>query len=46
MESLQALSEESPILLAQHIRRYAKSIQSYDLETSVKLFKLAQSIGE
>lgn len=46
MESLQALSEESPILLAQHIRRYAKSIQNYDLETSIKLFKLAQSIGE
>lgn len=46
MESLQALAEESPILLVQHIRRYAKSIQSYDLETSIKLFKLAQSIGE
>lgn len=46
MDSLQVLAAESPILLAKHINTYAKSIQSYDLETSIKLFKLAQSIGE
>lgn len=43
-DSLQKLSNESPAILAMYISKYAKSIQSKDLATAVKLFKLAKSI--
>lgn len=43
-DSLQKLSHESPTILALYITKYAKSIQRTDLETAVKLFKLAKSI--
>lgn len=46
MASLEAISNEKPALIAAHIRRYAKSIQSNDLETTIKLLKLANSIEE
>jgi len=42
--SLEALSEESPILIGAHISKYAKSIQSSDLETALKLFQIVKSI--
>jgi len=43
-DSLQKLSGESPAILAMYITKYAKSIQTKDLATAVKLFKLAKSI--
>lgn len=42
--SLQKLSNESPVILAMYINKYAKSIQSTDLVTAIKLFKIAKSI--
>ena len=44
--SLIAMSDEAPILLSRHIRKYAKSIFNSDPEVSLKLFKIAQSIEE
>jgi hypothetical protein len=46
IDSLESMADEKPALIAAHIRRYAKSIQSSDLETTVKLLKLAKSIKE
>lgn len=45
-QSLETLSHTNPQLMARYIGKYAKSIQSTDLKTAVKLFKLAKSIGE
>jgi len=43
-ESLQSLSDEHPIILANYIAKYAKSIQETDLETAVKLFNIVKNI--
>ena len=43
-ESLQSLSNEHPIILANYIAKYAKSIQETDLETAVKLFNIVKNI--
>ncbi len=42
--SLQALSNEEPIILANYISKYAKSIQDKDLETAIKLFNIVKNI--
>lgn len=42
--TLETLSNESPIILASFIRKYAQTIQSADPETSINLFKIAKSI--
>src|ERR1035437_2033404 len=44
INSLECLANEDPLILASFIRQYAKSIQATDIATSIKLFKLAQSI--
>lgn len=43
-ESLRSLSNEEPIILANYISKYAKSIQNTDLETAVKLFNIVKNI--
>lgn len=43
--SLEALSGESPLILASIIRKYAKSIQSTDPTTAIQLLKIASTIG-
>jgi len=43
-DSLETLGEESPQFLAIHIAKYAKSIQSSDPETALKLFQIVKSI--
>jgi hypothetical protein len=43
--SLEALSGESPLILATIIRKYAKSIQSTDPATAIQLLKIASNIG-
>ena len=43
-KSLNYLSDEKPIVLAAHIKRYAKSIWKNDPETSIKLFNIVKSI--
>lgn len=43
-ETLESMSNESPIILANYITKYAKSIQLTDLETSIKLFNISKSI--
>jgi hypothetical protein len=42
--SLEALSEESPILIGAHISKYAKSIMGTDPETAIKLLQIAKSV--
>jgi hypothetical protein len=42
--SLQTMSQEDPRILAGYIAKYAQSIQSSDLETSIKLLGLVKSI--
>lgn len=42
--SLKFMKNESNLLLSSHIKRYAQSIWSTDPETSIKLFKISQSI--
>jgi hypothetical protein len=42
--SLQSLSNESPMMLALFIKKYANSIKITDPNTSSKLFKIAQQI--
>lgn len=44
VDSLQVFSNENPSLLAAHISKYAKSIQSEQPEMAVKLFKIAKSL--
>lgn len=44
MSSLNALANESPIILAAFIKKYARSIEESDPETSIKLFGIAKSI--
>ena len=43
-ESLQAMSQESPLILAKYIAKYAASIQTTDPETAVNLFGIAKQI--
>jgi hypothetical protein len=43
-QSLETMAEESPSVLASHIIRYARSILNSDLETSIKLLKIASNI--
>lgn len=43
-ETLEAMSGETPLLLASFIRKYATKIQESDPETSINLFKIAKSI--
>lgn len=43
-QSLETMSGESPAILANYINKYAKSIQSTDLETSIKLFGISKAI--
>lgn len=43
-KTLEKLSNESPRILAGFINKYAKSIQTKDLDTSIKLFKIANQI--
>jgi hypothetical protein len=43
-ESLQSLSNEEPILLSAHIKKYARSIQITDPETAIQLFQIAKNI--
>jgi hypothetical protein len=44
LSSLESLSNESPFLLASYIAKYARSIQSYDTATAIKLLKIAKNI--
>lgn len=44
LNSLEVMATEQPELIAIHIKAYAKSIQSSDLETAVKLLKLSKLI--
>jgi hypothetical protein len=44
--ALEKMSGESPLVLKKFIRRYAQSIQATDLETSLQLLKIANSIQE
>lgn len=44
IDSLEVFSNENPALLAAHISKYAKSIQSEQPETALKLFKIAKSL--
>jgi hypothetical protein len=44
INSLESLSNESPLLLSSYIKKYAKSIQFSDVETSIRLLKIAQNI--
>jgi hypothetical protein len=44
MKSLEVYSNEDPALLAAHISRYARSIQTQDPETALELFKIAKSL--
>lgn len=43
-QTLEALSGESPIILAGFISKYARSIQNSDPTTAIKLFGIAKSI--
>lgn len=43
-DSLESMSNESPILLAMHINKYAKSIWSIDPDVAIELFKISKSI--
>ncbi|HEY5268023.1 MAG TPA: hypothetical protein VII94_02720 [Candidatus Saccharimonadales bacterium] len=43
-ESLEAMSQEDPCILAKFISKYASSIQSKDTETAIKLFALVKQI--
>lgn len=43
-ESLQRLANDAPQLMGPYIKKYAKYIQSKDLNTAIELFKLAKSI--
>ena len=45
MKTLQKMSGEDPKILKLVISKYAKSIQSKDIETSIKLFSIAKRIG-
>jgi viroplasmin and RNaseH domain-containing protein len=42
--SLQTLSDESPAILALHIKKYAAAIQNTDPETAIKLLNIVKSI--
>ena len=42
--SLESLSNESPLLLASYINKYARSVQISDPDTAIQLFKIAKSI--
>jgi hypothetical protein len=44
--TLEKMSGESPLVLKAFIRRYAHAIQASDLETSLQLLKIANSIQE
>ncbi len=43
-QSLELMQGEDPIILAKFISKYADSIQNTDLDTAVKLFKIAKNI--
>ncbi len=43
-ESLEAMSQEDPRILAKFISKYASSIQKKDTETAIKLFALVKQI--
>lgn len=45
LSSLESMSSESPAMLALYIKKYAQSIQSTDLETSINLLKISKAIG-
>lgn len=42
--SLQALSQEEPVILAGYISKYARSIQDNDPETAINLFAIARQV--
>jgi hypothetical protein len=42
--SLETLSQESPVILAKYIAKYASSIQRLDPETAIKLFGIVKKI--
>lgn len=44
-KTLQKLANEDPRLMANFIRKYANSIKKSDFETSIKLLKIANSMG-
>jgi hypothetical protein len=46
MESLESMSGEDPRILASYIAKYARSVQSSDPETALKLFEVARKIKE
>jgi hypothetical protein len=43
-ESLQSMSNESPLILASYINKYARAIQGTDPATSIKLFGISRAI--
>lgn len=43
-KTLEKMSGESPAILASYINKYARSIQSVDPETSIKLFGISKAI--
>ena len=43
-DSLQKMSNESPLILASYIKKYASSIKSNDPETAIKLLNIVKSI--
>ena len=45
-DMLESLADESPVILAAFIKKYAKSIELTDPETSIKLFNISKSIKE
>lgn len=46
IKSLETLSQEDPLILANYISKYATSIQDKDPETAISLFALAKQIKE
>lgn len=44
LDSLEVYSNESPVVLAAHISKYARSIKDQDPETALQLFKVAKSL--
>lgn len=44
LDSLEVYSNETPVVLAAHISKYARSIQAQDPETALQLFKVAKSL--
>lgn len=44
LDSLEVFGNENPIVLASHISKYAKSIQTDQPDVAIKLFKIAKSL--